>query len=90
MRQRGKHTGQDREGLANLAQKQHGRPRDRVGGQEAASLPMTLSVPLAGPRHPSGHFPTSPEGRKGREGPEQGVSSEQEAVISRDLLGEGG
>lgn len=66
-RQGWKHTGRDRTGRdwLTLAQKQHGRPRERVEGQEAASLLLTLPVPLAGPRHPSGHFPTSSEGRKG-------------------------
>lgn len=73
-----------------MAQKQHSRPRERVGeGQEAASLLLTLSVPLAGPRHPSGHFLTSPEGRKGEGGRalEQRASSEQGSHYQhRDLF----
>lgn len=46
-----------------MAQKQHSRP-GKGWGQEAAGLPLALPDPLAGPRHPSGHFPTSSEGRK--------------------------
>lgn len=63
MRQGG--STQDREGLANLGTKAAWQAQGESGGQEAASLLMTLPVPLAGPRHPSGHFPTSSEGRKG-------------------------
>lgn len=54
-----------REGLADLGTKAAQQARGKGGGQEAAGLPLTLPVPLAGPRHPSGHFPTSSEGRKG-------------------------
>lgn len=53
-----------------LAQKQHSRPRERVGAG-SSRLPLALPVPLAGPRHPSGHFPTSSEGGKqGGDGPD--------------------
>lgn len=65
MRQKWKYTQQDGEGLANLGTKAAQQAQERVG-QEATSLLLTLPVPLAGPRHPSGHFPTSLRAGRGR------------------------
>lgn len=64
MRQRRKHAEQDGKGLGSLGTKAAQQARGKGWGPEAAGLPLTLPVPLAGPRHPSGHFPTSSEGRK--------------------------
>lgn len=63
MRQKQKHMEQD-EGLADLGTKAAQQAQGEGSGQEAASLPLTLPIPLAGPRHPSGHFPNSSEDKK--------------------------
>lgn len=73
-----KHTEQDQNRTGrDLGTKAAQQAWGKGGGQEALSLPVTLPVPLAGPRHPSGHFPTRKEGGKGSKGEGAALTEEK-------------
>lgn len=64
MRQRWKHVEQNGKGLASLGTKAAQQAQGKGWGRKQPVSLCSLPVPLAGPRHPSGHFLTSSEGRK--------------------------